>query len=315
MGKPKAPKADPRIGEAAMLSAQTGQDYLAFMKDQSAISNGWAAEDRNRYKTVFEPLQDAYIADAKTWASPERMEARVGAVQGTTQDQIALARGQRERAAASMGVRPDSGRFGAVDRTAALQGGLAVAGAGNLERRNVRGEADARMANAINLGSGGQVNPGTSLGLSNAAAGAGFSGAMQGYGQQGQLLNTQYQQQMQSYQAQSAAAGSLWGGIGSIVGLAFGSDEAIKKGKRRPRKSLLKAVDKMRVEEWTYKPGEGDEGTHVGTYAQDFQKQTGMGDGKTINVIDAIGTTMGALKELSAKVDKMAQTPKRRGVA
>ena len=63
----------------------------------------------------------------------------------------------------------------------------------------------------------------------------------------------------------------------------------------------------MPVDEWQYKRGVADGGKqrHVGPYAEDFKRETGKGDGKTIPVVDAIGTTMGAVKELSAKVDRL----------
>lgn len=74
----------------------------------------------------------------------------------------------------------------------------------------------------------------------------------------------------------------------------------------------------MPVEEWRYKPdapmGDGGAAKHVGPMAQDFQKATGKGDGTTINVVDAIGTTLGAVQELDAKVDKLARG-KARGLA
>jgi len=305
--KSKAPAIDPRIGDAAMLSAQTGQDYLAYMKNQAAVSNGWATEDRTRHKSVFEPLEDAYIAKAKTWASPENMAARVNMAASGVQQQIDSANAQRERSLAAMGVDPRSGRALAGGRSIAVQEGLAKAGAINNERRAVRAEADVREANAINLGAGGQVNPATSLGLSNSAASGGFGGAMGGYGQQGNLLQAQYDARMRTYQANQDQNNSLMGGIGSIIGLAFPSDKKIKTDIKKPGRSLLKAVEKMPVEEWSYKDGQGDGQRHVGTYAQDFKKQTGHGDGRSINVIDAIGTTMGAIKELSAKVDKIAK--------
>ncbi|MEW6125024.1 MAG: hypothetical protein AB1698_20660 [Pseudomonadota bacterium] len=63
----------------------------------------------------------------------------------------------------------------------------------------------------------------------------------------------------------------------------------------------------MPVEEWTYKEGAGDGGRHIGTYAQDFRRETGKGDGKSIPVIDAIGVTMGAVKELDAKFEQIAR--------
>lgn len=45
---------------------------------------------------------------------------------------------------------------------------------------------------------------------------------------------------------------------------------------------------------------------------------TGLGDGKNINVVDAIGVTMGAVKELNEKVDrignKTAARPKAKSI-
>ena len=63
----------------------------------------------------------------------------------------------------------------------------------------------------------------------------------------------------------------------------------------------------MPVEKWRYKPGRGDGGEHVGPYAQDFAAATGQGDGKSIDMISAIGVTMGAIRDLDKKVDKMAR--------
>ena len=63
----------------------------------------------------------------------------------------------------------------------------------------------------------------------------------------------------------------------------------------------------MPVDKWRYKPGRGDGGEHVGPYAQDFAAATGQGDGKSIDMISAIGVTMGAIRDLDKKVDKMAR--------
>lgn len=304
-GKSKAPSADPRIGEAAMLSAQTGQDYLSFMRGQAKITNQWADEDRNRYKETFEPLEDQYIRDAKAHDSQERMGQRVSTARVDAKLMGQQAQDAAQRQQAAMGVTPNAGRSLALGQTARMQTGLMALGAGNQARREVRAEADNMRANAINMGKGMAVNPGTSMGLSNGAMSSGFSGAMAGYGQQGNLLNTQYQQKMQSYQANQDQAAGLFGAAGTAIGML--SDKDAKTEKKKPGRSLLKAVENMPVEEWRYKKGQGDEGRHVGTYAQDFQRETGKGDGRSIPIVDAIGTTMGAIKELSAKVDKLAQ--------
>lgn len=304
-GKSKAPSADPRIGEAAMLSAKTGQDYLSFMRDQAKVTNQWADEDRSRYKDTFEPLEDQYIRDAEAHDSQERMGQRVSTARVDAKLMGQQAQDAAQRQQAAMGVTPNAGRSLALGQTARMQTGLMALGAGNQARREVRAEADNMRANAINLGKGMAVNPGTSMGLSNGAMSSGFSGAMAGYGQQGSLLNTQYQQKMQSYQANQDQAAGLFGAAGTVIGML--SDKDAKTERKKPGRSLLKAVENMPVEEWRYKKGQGDEGRHVGTYAQDFQRETGKGDGRSIPIVDAIGTTMGAIKELSAKVDMLAK--------
>lgn len=323
MGKKssKAPAPDPNIGIAAKMSAKTGEEYLRFMKEQSAITNQWAEEDRTRERTVFRPLQDQYIAEAQRGPDYSKVADDVRRAQTDITHKFDGAQGQQERRMASMGVNPASGRFQGATRSSELAEAAATAGAGNATRLASRGAAEAKSeqakANAINMGSGLAVNPATSMGLSNAAAGAGFSGAIQGYGQQGDMLNKQYNNQLQAWQAQnaadSAASSSLWGGIGSLAGLALSSSKDVKENKKPVSRSLLKAVENMPVEEWDYKAGEGDGGRHVGAYAEDFQRETGQGDGKSINLVDAIGTTMGAIKELSAKVDQIA-APKQRSI-
>ncbi|HWQ39164.1 MAG TPA: hypothetical protein VNM24_11260, partial [Burkholderiales bacterium] len=48
-----------------------------------------------------------------------------------------------------------------------------------------------------------------------------------------------------------------------------------------------------------------DQATHVGPYAEDFAKRFGVGDGKTISVIDAVGVTLAAVKGVAKKVDRL----------
>lgn len=307
MGK-GAPDPDPRIGEAAMLSAQTGQNYLKFMKGQAAISNQWAAEDRDRYKTVFQPMEDQLVADAASYDSPARQEAAAREAAADVQISGKMAADQRMRDAMAMGVNPASGRFLNAAAKAGQAQSLAEAGSRNMARRTIRQLGEAKRADVVNLGRGMAVNPGTSLGLANGAASSGFQGAMAGYGQQGSLLNQQYQNRMAQWEANQGLMGGLGQAVGTVIGMF--SSEDMKTDKAKPR-SLLKAVEKMRVEKWRYKDGVADEGTHVGPYAEEFKRETGLGDGRTIAFQDAIGVTMGAVKEVADKVSKLERTIKR----
>jgi hypothetical protein len=162
-------------------------------------------------------------------------------------------------------------------------------------------------ANAINLGSGLAVNPATSLGLSNNAASSGFSGAQRGYAGMVNGLNAQFQNQMQGYGAAAQANSSLWGGIGSLAGLAISMSSKDYKTDKAPVRDPLSQLMDMPVEEWSYKDGIADNcaARHVGPYAEDFHKATGKGDGKTIPLQDMIGVTAGAVQQLADKVDKL----------
>lgn len=304
MGKKSPPSADPRIGEAALQQAQLGKDYLAFMQGQAGITNGWAAEDRDRYMSVFQPLQDDYIKKAEDYASPERKAQAANEAITDVRQQSGIARAGNERRMAAMGVNPASGRFaGEVTRGGNTEA-LAAAGAGNMARRQVEATGDGMMANVLNMGQGLAVNPGTSMGLANGASNAGFSGAMQGNNSMMNGLQAQQNHGMQVWQQQQSGMNSLFSGIGMAAG-AFLSDEDSKKN-RRKAVGVLDAVKAMDIDEYDYKPGKGDGGHHVGPMAQDFKRETGLGNGREISIQDAIGVTMGAVKELAQKVDKIA---------
>ena len=312
-----APKADPRIGQAALENAQLGREYLTWMQGQAATSNAWAAEDRERYQTVFQPLQDQYIAEAQEGPDYAGVQTDVDRATADVRSAFDQQQAQQQRSLTAMGVNPASGRSMEANRRSGIAEAAATASAANTTRQTSRAaaeaEADAKLTNAINMGSGLAVNPATSLSLSNSATSSGYNGAMSGNSSMASILNQQYGNQLAAYNTnqatQQANQSSLWGGLGSIAGLgayALMSSKDYKTNKKKPSGSLLDAVNKMPVEEWDYKEGIADGGSHVGPYAEDFQKATGKGDGKSIPVVDAVGTLMGAVQELDKKVEKMA---------
>lgn len=318
-GGGSAPEPDPQIGQAALQSAQTGQDFLAFMRSQAEVTNGWAEQDRSRHQNTFLPLQDEYIAEAKKGPDYRGVQSDVQRAAADVSTSFSAAQEQQGRRLAAQGVDPSSGRSMETMNRSEMSEGLATAGARNSTRFNSRNAAEAesemRKSNAINMGSGLGVNPATSMGLSNGAASAGFGGAMNGYGQQGQLLNTQYNQQMSSWEANQQASSDMWSGVGAVAGLGVSmmSSKDAKEAKAPARGSLAKLRD-MPVEEWQYKDGIEDGGAnrHVGPYAEDFQKATGTGDGTRIPLQDALGLTMGAVQEVADKVDALAGKSKTR---
>lgn len=304
-GGGSAPKPDKNMGIAALKSAETGEKMLEWAKGQSEVTNRWASEDRDRYKRVFQPRENQFVEESWNYDTPARRGAEAARARADVIGAASQERAATNRAQQAMGVRPDSGRALALNKQADMATSLAAAGASNQARRTVEEAGYARKANAVNLGKGMAVNPGTSMGLSNSSGAAGFSGAMSGYGQQASILGQEHGQRMQAWQADQNAANSMMSGFGMLAGAGmsiFSSKDA--KTDKTPARGSLGAIRKMPVEDWTYKEGKGDGGRHRGAYAEDFQKATGLGDGKTINVIDAIGTTMGAIRELDQKVDR-----------
>lgn len=345
--------------QQAQQNAKLGQDWLSFAKDQFNVSSerqknidaltakvtdsqlkaqdtalGWANEDRARYKSIFQPLQDKFIEKAQNWDSPDAQEQAAAEAKADVTNSIAEQKAQSARAAAANGIRPDSGQWAGIDRATGIQGGLAAAGAQNTARRQLRDEAVNLQGQAINMGNGLPSTASTSLGQGVGAGSAatgnainannswrggvdimntGYGGALNSGNSAGSMYGNIYGNRVNMLNAndqmKSSAMGSILGGVGTGIGMYAGmkSSRDAKEDKREVR-GVLEALKEMPVEAWSYKEGEGDGGNHIGTYAEDFQRATGLGDGKNISIIDALGITMGAIKELAEKVDGDAAT-------
>lgn len=84
------------------------------------------------------------------------------------------------------------------------------------------------------------------------------------------------------------------------------SSKAVKESKRSvDTPEVLAAMKQLPVERWKYIDHKED---HIGPYAEDFKERFGVGDGKTIDVIDAIGVLMASVKALAAEVDELKRT-------
>ena len=358
-GGSSAPAPDPQIGQAALMQAKTGQQWLDFAKEQFAVgnkrqadidaltkqvteaqldsmtsSNKRADEMWKRYLEVFQPAQDEYIKEASNWASAKRQAEVAAEAKADVMANAAAAQGQNQRAMASMGVSPTSGRYAGIDRANATNTALAAAGAQNQARNQVRTQGLALKEGIANMGQGATSTSAQQVGLglnsgnsavgnigaanaqwqgNNQIMGQGFQGAMAGYAGQANTLNNLYGNQLNAWSAQqqanSASAAGLMSGLGSLVGsgaaLYAMSSKDVKEDKR-PVEGALEALEKMPVEQWKYKDGVADGGEHIGPYAEDFQAATGKGDGQSIPLQDAIGVTMKAVQELNQKVDKLA---------
>lgn len=304
MGK-SAPAPDPRMAAAAERTAALGEDYFEWTKDQAKITNGWAAEDRAYAQDTYRPLEKKLVAEAEAYDTPERRAAASEAARATVGSEVAAAADAEARQMAAMGVDPRSGRSAAAGRTRSLASALGKAGAGTAARQRVEAMGDAKKADAVNMGAGFRVNPASAIQISNGGTASGVNTAMSGNQSLASTLAAQHGQQMSAWQQNRQAQLGMFSSLGTVAGAMISSKTKKKPGKDASKKSL-RAIMNMPIEDWEYKDGVADGGKHVGAYAEDFKKETGLGDGKSISIIDAIGTTMGAVKELGAKVDKLS---------
>jgi hypothetical protein len=70
---------------------------------------------------------------------------------------------------------------------------------------------------------------------------------------------------------------------------------------------MLRSLRGMPLHLWRYKevtPAAND-APHVGPYAEDWLEHTGLGDGQSINAVDAIGMLLGAVQALDAEVREL----------
>lgn len=268
-----APDADPQVGQAALMQAKTGEDWLAFAKDQFAESSvrqkqvdkltdavttqqlddmrkaSSRSDDQwNRYNTLFKPIEDRMISDAKNYDSPEAQAKAAAEAKADVMSNAAQAKQQNQREMASMGIDPRSGRFAGVDRGNDLSTALAAAGAQNGAREAVKATGMALREGVANFGRGATSTAAQQVGLGlqagNSASGnqlgaennwrangqimaQGFQGAQQGYAGQASTLNNQYSNQIsaqgvsnQAAQAQGSQNMAIVGTVGTIA-LAF----------------------------------------------------------------------------------------------
>lgn len=306
--------------EVSELQIDFGNEQLAFARQQ-----------RERYTDVFEPIEDEFIAEAREIGSEGRQQQAAAEAKSDVQAAAAQQQATQRRQMAAVGIDPTSGRYAGIDRSTGLTTALASAGAQNRARTLERDKGTAIKADLVNMGRGlpsqSASAAASGLGAGSSAVGMhqnnqaaflgstgimdrGFAGQMQGFAGQADTLNRQYSTQMSGWQTQQQVQAQNAMGIGQAIGGIFGaflSDEDKKKNKKKiPDGEALDAVRDMPVTEWDYKEGAGDEGRHVGPMAQDFQRETGRGDGKSIAVQDVIGITMKAVQDLDSKVDRLA---------
>lgn len=201
----------------------------------------WAIADRERYESVFQPLEEQLAAEAQDYATPERQEVEAGRAEADVAAQFNQARQAAQDRLESFGVDPSQTRSGALDLGTRVAEAAAQASAGNQARTQTENIGRALRSEAINIGKGypaqalaaqagssGAGNQAANTGLATTASGAQTMGTgyqwqglgNQGIGTWGNILNAGYQNQLGQYEADQQSS-SGWGSLLGTIGGAF----------------------------------------------------------------------------------------------
>lgn len=212
--------------DAQAFAQKVGQVQMDAMNQQM----GYATEDRERYKSVFLPMQDRYIAEANAYDTTDRREAEAARQMVDIQRQSEAQRANADAKLRSMGVDPSQMRSQSMLNQMGVATAANQALAGNMGRQNIEDRGRAMRESAINMGNGLPVQSQNSFAGStnsgNSAVGAGAAG-------QGSYLNAlnassalgaqglSYRQNALQSAAQLTGSATQWAGLGnSSMGMA-----------------------------------------------------------------------------------------------
>lgn len=331
--------------EAARYGKQAADDRLAFDREQYAgykpildqvtgaqlgLMNEQMRQGKDYYdytQQQYRPLENEMVRRAKEFNTEgyrEQLAQQAAADAGMAFSQTQAG---NERAMASMGVNPNSGRFAGQQRASELGLAAGKASAMTNTRQQAQAYGDAMLTNTVGVGRGlvgaaqgaygMALNAGNSAGQNSMAAGNNLSGQMLGsYG----LAQNGQQMQMQGLSNIMQTQGSMYSNYSdpwmTLAGAGLGMASTYKgwtsskdlKTDKWPvdAEGLSRSVAKLPVDEWRYKPGVEDEDRHIGPYAEDMAKLgAATPDGRGIDPISANGLTLAATKGLSQRLDRI----------
>lgn len=267
MGKksaPAAPDLTPQANasmEIAAMNRDLAQQQLNWAKEQDANNRAilervlgtqlpimeetfkQAQQDRQRYISTFQPIEDSLVQEAQSYATPERANLeRSRAIADVNTEFDAQRRNSLQRLE-SYGIDPSQTRNQALDVGVRTAQAAAAAAAATGATQRVEDVGRSLRADAINLGRGlpsmvassyGQaINAGNAgVGNSNSTFGtsAGVLGtpgqylgaAQSGYGQSANILSQGYNNRLNQFNSSQNAIGQWLDVAGTLGGAALG---------------------------------------------------------------------------------------------
>ena len=278
MGKSNPPPPDytplaEASAEAARIQADLGRQQLDFAREQydraapmlegianqqMAAQGEQMAQARDYYnyqRDTYRPLEQSIVADAQRFNTEAYRDQIAGQAAADAGRAFGISQQQNQRAMASMGVNPNSGRFAAQQNATGLQQAAVRANAMTGARNQATQMGYARQLDAAGLGRGlagasaaaygGASSAGSMAGqnaqsagqnyMGNLAIGSGTIAAGQNMQIQGlsNVLNNQTSAYVNSNDSFLGDIGGALGGAASIYTAFGGSDRRIKENIER----------------------------------------------------------------------------------
>jgi hypothetical protein len=264
--------------EAAEIQAGLGREQLAFAREQydrsapimesianqqMAAQSEQMAQARDYYnyqKDTYRPLERGIVADAERFNTEAYQNQLAGQAAADAGRAFGISQQQNQRAMASMGANPNSGRFAGMQNATGLQQAAMRANAMTGARNQAQQMGYARKLDAAGLGRGlagasaaaygGASNAGSMAGQNAQSAGQNYMGNMAigsgtiAQGQQMQLsgLSNILNNQTSSY---INTSGSFLGDVGGALGGAAAAYTAFSD--RRIKENIVEVVVDQRT--------------------------------------------------------------------
>jgi len=330
--------------EAARVSAEQADRVLAESKRQydrnmevaqpvidtqlgmmkSAKEQG--DEYYNYWKTKAQPVEDALNADAMASGTEAKQQEKVDRAVADSQGGFTRALNQTIRQGKRYGMTPVAATGAMTVQQAANTAGAATTARdkeialGTAKKLDVAGlyrgmpGASTGAYSSANQSGNGAVNNSTTVGntmTNGTTAAAGLT--MQGQGMRISGIGNMLGMQTNAYNAGQNSPSPL-GGIGSMLGGAASLYTALSTKKAKTDKTpvsaevITKGLQRIPVEAWRYKDGEGDGGEHIGPYAEDVNREFGDAaapGGDKIDLVSMNGLALAGIKSLADRMDKM----------
>ncbi|MDB5730699.1 MAG: hypothetical protein JWQ03_594 [Variovorax sp.] len=171
-------------------ASQVAREQSTIQRDLSQEALASVRDERDRYKTTFQPIEDRIANDAITFNTPARREAAARAAVADSEIALNVERQGSQQALERRGVTAGSGKSLALQGAMDLGAAKIKAGAANSARDRIEAVGSAKLMDAAGLGRGVVQNTATQaqIGLNSGNSSVGNASVPLGVQQQGAQL-------------------------------------------------------------------------------------------------------------------------------